>query len=886
MERPVNISRAGFVMLRGGNVVRLLCALLALGVLPLAALAADSLAKPDFDRDIRPIFAAHCLKCHGEEKQQGGVRLDHREFSLRPGDSGSPPIVPGKPVASELIRRLEASDASERMPANADPLSPEQIELLKAWVSSGAVWSEAKAAATGEVRREMIVTADDRQHWSYRPFAQVELPAVKDAELLSNTIDRFVVAAQEAKNLASNPPANPAVLIRRLSFDLLGLPPSPEEVATFVADPSPVAYESLVDRLLASPHYGERWGRHWLDLARYADSDGLETDRDRPTAFHYRDFVIRALNADLSYQTFTRWQLAGDEYEPDNPLALAATGFLTGAPCENLMVPMEEEKLRLRYNELDDMAVTTMSAFLGLTLGCARCHDHKFDAIPTRDYYRIQCAFTTTSRADVLLAPRDEAARYRALEAEWSSRLKVAQGKLKEWLTTEQKPHTTTLRNKKIDALTISDEDKLILKEQPDSDAGKKLASQLQKVLVINDKDYRELFTEEQRHLWDELQSEVSAIERVKPPSPPQALAITDTKSEPEPTWLLERGDFYAKKSAVELGFLSVFSNRLPEEYRVSARAKNSSSASTLQRRALADWLTDVEHGAGPLLTRVIVNRIWQHHFGEGLVRTAGDFGVRGERPTHPELLEWLCNELISHDWQLKSLHRLLVTSSTYRQSTAFDDQRAAIDPDNRLLWRRRPQRLEAEILRDAILAVSGTLNAEPFGPAFKPPISSDAIVARNTKSPYPKDARDTPATRRRSVYMFHKRVTQNPLLQVFDEPDASVSCARRNTTTVAPQALALLNDTFVRDRAIDCSRRLLADANNNPNDTIDRAFWLALSRTPRDAERNAAVQFVNQQFQARSERESSAPQNEIRQQAIADLCQALFSLNEFIYVD
>src|SRR5262245_2094131 len=873
-----------------------LAALLLIVFLPAVAQGADSSAKIDFDRDVRPLLAGHCVKCHGPEKQQGGVRLDQRATQLRPADSGSRPVVPGRPADSEMIRRLEASDASERMPPDADPLKGEQIAILRAWIEQGAVMPEAvmpkggapgAAAQSSESRREMVVTDDDRRHWSYLPLSEVPLPAVRNIDWGRTPVDRFILAAQEAKGLAPAIPADPAVLIRRVYFDLLGLPPSPADVQAFVADRSPAAYEALVDRLLASPQYGERWGRHWLDLARYADSDGLETDRDRPTAFHYRDFVIRALNADFSFQTFARWQLAGDEYEPDNPLALAATGFLTGAPCEMLMVPMEEEKLRLRFNELDDMAVTTVSAFLGLTLGCARCHDHKFDAIPTRDYYRIQCAFTTTSRADVLLAPRDEAARYRAQEADWNQHFKAADTKLKDWLAAEQKPHTTALRNAKIDALTISDDDKKILKVSPDSEMGKKLAKQLEKVLVISEKEYRAVFTDEQRRRWDELQADVTAIERTKPPSPPQALAITDTKSQAEPTWLLERGDFYAKKAPVELGFLSVMTGaRSPNDYVVSARNESPSSGSTLQRRALAEWVTDTEHGAGALLARVIVNRVWQHHFGEGLVRTTGDFGVRGERPTHPELLEWLAVELVNGSWHLKSLHRLILTSSVYRQRAAFDSASAQIDPENRLLWRRRPQRLEAEILRDAILAVSGTLNPELFGPAFKPPIPAEAIVARNTKNPYPKDARDMPATRRRSVYMFHKRVTQHPFLQAFDEPDSAVSCSRRNTTTVAPQALALLNDAFVRDRAADFARRLLTEAGSGDRDCIDRAFWVALSRAPTTEERAAALEFLEHQRGSRGGRERSVSTDALQHAALTDFCQALFSLNEFIYVD
>jgi hypothetical protein len=676
-------------------------------------------------------------------------------------------------------------------------------------------------------------------------------------------------------------------LIRRLYFDLLGLPPSPAEVEAFVADPNPDAYRALVDRLLASPHYGERWARHWLDLARYADSGGMETDADRPTAYHYRDFVIRALNDDLPYNTFVKWQLAGDEYEPDNPQALAATGFIAAAPTEPELPNMEQERLRLRFSELDDMAATTASAFLGLTLGCARCHDHKYDAIPTRDYYRVQCAFTTTERGEVMLAPRADVDRFRRRESQWNERLKAAEAKLRDWLDEQKKPHRAALRAARVDALKVSDEQKRLLKEQPESDAAKKLAKEHEKELKLSDDDYRKAFSEEARVKWNALRKEVEAVRAGRPQGPPTALAIVDRKPEPEPTFLLDRGNFNVKKEPVQIGFLTVLTNgRAPEDYWAAARREIAGGRSTGQRRALADWMTDADHGAGALLARVIVNRIWQHHFGEGLVRTVDDFGVRGEPPTHPELLEWLAHELVAGGWRLKPIHRAILTSSAYTQAATSDAERARVDPDNRLLWRRRPQRLEAEVLRDAVLAVSGTLNAEPFGPAFKPPIPPEAIQARNAKDPYPRDAKDTPETRRRTVYMFHKRVVQHPFMQAFDGPDAAVTCGRRSTTTVAPQALALLNDPFVRDRATDFAKRVLAEGGPNPQDWVDRGFKLALSRAPGGDERTAAVEFIHRQIERRVSRDKSLTADEARLRALADFCQALFGLNEFIYVD
>ncbi len=843
-------------------------------------------AKLDFDQDVRPILQ-RCVKCHGSDKQQGGLRFDVRTGAVRAGESGSEAIKPGDAASSELIRRIESTDESERMPPEGEPLSREQIKILRAWIDQGAHWPEASGAAAAE-RGELVVTEEDRQHWSYRRLGEVEPPAIKDDDWCATPIDRFVLAALEGRSLRPNKPAVRRTLIRRVFFDLIGLPPSPEEVEAFVADTRKTAYEELVDKLLGKTHYGERWGRHWLDLTRYADSDGLETDADRPNAYHYRDFVVRAFNDDLSYQTFVRWQLAGDEYDPDDPRAIAATGFLTTAPNE-VLAPnhLEEERLRLRFNELDDTAVTTAATFLALTLGCARCHDHKFDAIASRDYYRLQAAFSGTARGSVPLGSREAVAKFRREDAEWNARVKPLQKRLDDWLAEQKKPHEDALRRGKIDGLSISDADKTALKEQLSSEQGKRLSQSHANKLKLTDGDFRGVFTHEQRDQWDVLKRALDQANRARPQPLPTALAITEASREPQATWLLARGDFYSKRERVELGFLSVLTgSRSASDYWKSARREAPSVHSSQQRRALAEWMTDADQGAGALLARVFVNRVWQHHFGEGLSRTGNDFGVRAERPSHPELLNWLAHDFVAGGWRLKRLHKLILMSSVYQQDTSFDAARAKIDPDNRLLWRRRPLRLESEILRDAVLAVSGTLNSEQFGPAFKPPIPAEAMLARNTKSPYPLDARDTPATRRRSVYMFHKRVVQHPLMQVFDGPDASASCGRRDNTTVAPQALALLNDPFLRDRATDFAKRLIAVGGPDRADWITHGFRLGLARPPSETELRTSLEFLESQINRRAARKTSESADDLHRQALADFCQGLFSLNEFIYID
>ena len=843
-------------------------------------------AAVDGDAEARAILAANCLKCHGAAKQKGGLRFDSRDGLLGKGDSGLAAVVPGKAVGSELIRRVSSNDKAERMPPDGDPLTAAQVETLQKWIESGAAWTKEGTAPANGGQTELVVTDEDRKHWSFKPLVKSEPPETPADRM---PIDRFILDALAAKKLTPTSPADPRVLIRRVTLDLTGLPPTPQEVETFVrAKDRDAAYKALVDRLLASPHYGERWGRHWLDVARYADSAGYESDTDRPTAYHYRDFVIKALNDDMPFDEFVRRQLAGDEIAPDDPLAVAATGFLAAGPGETLPDKLlDEERQRLRYIELDDMVSTTGAALLGLTVGCARCHDHKFDPIPTRDYYRLLAGLHSGNRAEVPLGTRTEIDRDSRTRAEWDKKRKAAEGDFKKWLDEQRKLLMPRLRNTKIDRLPVPDAEKTLLRENPDSPEAKGLAKKHERALAVTDDEVRNAADDAARRRGDELAGALAAVKKQEPKAISFTLAFKDVGPKPAASWLFRRGDFHDRTIPVELGFLTVLTRGKPAaDYWKAARASGDRGDTTYQRRAIASWITDRDNGAGPLLARVIVNRVWQHHFGEGLVRTPNDFGSRGDRPTHPELLEWLAADLVSSGWKLKRLHRMILLSATYRQASAFDSEKAKVDPDNRLLWRMRPQRLEAEVLRDSLLSVSGTLNAEMYGPAFKPSIPADAMVARNVQSPYPKDVPDSPAVRKRSVYMFHKRVIPYPLLQAFDAPDAQQCTGRRSVTTVVPQALAILNDPFVRDRASDFAARLQKEAGDEPVKCIGRAYWLAFGREPSEIEKKAGVEFLARQERSRLDRQPKSPAAEIRELALTDYCQVLFGLNEFIYVD
>ena len=729
---------------------------------------ADEQQQIDFVEHVQPILRKHCFECHSGEVEEGKLNLAVKSQAMKGGESGAV-IVPGDSAASELLQLVSGEDPDRVMPPEGnDPLSKSDVEVLKRWIDHGAIWPDGTDVLDPRLERA-------REHWAFKRLRRIVPPIAEPAADWAKTpIDLFIQRKLNQNELAPSPPASARILVRRIFFDLIGLPPTPHQVAQFVeahTRDSESATSELVDHLLASEHFGERWGRHWLDVARYADSDGQESDRDRPYAWRYRDFVIEAFNSDMPYDEFVRWQLAGDEYEPKNDAAVSATGFLTAGTSFKLKDTfLERERLFNRYNELDDIVSTVGTGLLGITTGCARCHDHKYDAFSAREYYQLVRVFHSGDRVTAKL------------------------------------------------------------------------------------------------------------------PSGEEGFFFQDFDAEPRTTWLFRRSDFYDREIEVELGFPAMLSGEAKaDEYWAKAKASVAEPKSTLQRRAFADWVTDVNGGGGALLARVIVNRIWQQHFGRGLVRTPSDFGVRGDLPTHPDLLEYLAHDFVDNGWKTKRLHRMILMSSVWQQGARPNEVASQIDLQNRLLWKMVPKRLEAEALRDAMLSVSNTLNLEAGGPGFKPYIPPEANLARNIQGgAYPADAKDDEATRRRSVYMFHKRLIPYPLFQAFDRPELMTSCSRRQNTTVAPQAMAILNDKFVRAVARDFADRLLANSGNDTRSLIVETFELAFARPPNDSELATAEKFITAQTVARSAREEKSS----RREAVADFCHALFGLNEFIYVD
>ncbi|MBT6493553.1 MAG: DUF1553 domain-containing protein, partial [Planctomycetaceae bacterium] len=720
------------------------------------------------------------------------------------------------------------------------------------------------------------ITQLDAQFWSLRPLRSVVPPAVVDDHWSSNPIDKFILSKLRQVGLEPNAAASRRVLARRLWFDLIGLPPTPEDIDSFIGDGSPDSYRQLVDQLLANPSFGERWGRVWLDLARYADSNGYEEDELRPHAYTYRDFVIWAMNNDLPYDDFIRWQVAGDELEPQIPLAVAATGLMTAGPY-NTFIPQESE----RYDELDDMVSTLLSTSLGLTVGCARCHDHFYDPIPTRDYYGLVAVFKEASRHQSYLV-EDEGQEYRR----WADPVNRRREEIKRILKERIKEDNIS------DLDYFTDEEKDLLRQpiDPDNQEQARLISLCKRCLLIEDyhlNDELEPLPRDRKR-YDELVAEIEALKPTLPEKPPVGLTLKG--SSVAKVHVLHRGSLKRKGEEVGPGFLTVASRGRPvwddDAWKQWAPHDSQTSPPT-PRAALAYWLTDTKDGPGVLLARVLVNRLWQHHFGVGLVRTPSDFGAQGESPSHPDLLEWLATELIESGWSLKHIHRSIVTSSTYRQGASTNRLKMASDSDNRLLSRRRPQRLTAEMLWDSMLAAGGNANRTMYGPGVMFPIPEDVVfhTQEDVEDTWPTDVdSERPALRRRALYLLQKRTIPIPTMQLFDAPSAGFSCDRRKLTTVPTQMLALWHAPFVRRQAQRLARRVwdrtanVTDEEERRHAIIHQVFLRTIQRLPSADETRMSLAFLNDSRREDCETPQIAP--------LAGLCQVMFMSNEFIHVD
>jgi len=1019
-----------------------------------------------FETKIRPVLVRECYGCHSTEaaskgKLRGDLLLDSRDATRKGGESG-PAVIPGKAEESLLLSALKHEDIE--MPPKGK-LDAGIIVDFEKWIQTGA--ADPRSGQSEHTSTVMDV-AGRRTFWSFQPLAKSNPPIVTNGtKWVRSDVDRYVLERLQSSKLTPNSVADARVLVRRAWFDLLGLPPTPDEMREWTTklgnagEINNEAWGALIDHLLDSPHYGERQARHWMDVARFAESHGYEQDYDRPNAYHYRDFLIRAFNRDLPYDQFVQWQLAGDELAPAEPLAWMATGFLCGGAFPTQLTETEFESAR--YDELDDMVATTGVAFLGLSVGCARCHDHKFDPIPMLDYYRMAATFTLAIRCEkkLDLEPQENAKRreiFAAKLAELDSNLQTYAGEelpklLNAWLragsgrevshgawsalagkvasaqadnyqlqpdgsylsvgTVPNKDEitlTSTVEKTQIQAIRLEafahdslpnkgpgradngnfalgdirltvkgdktasrkfiaarathqqNTDSLSVAASIDDDPvsgwavdgqiGKDQAAviQLEQPLVIdapteiaitlkfnhpNPKhsigrfrlsvcsdanaqpvvgevgppqvvvealaQLREALAKNMLAKTSEVklneQSEVArawqtAINWFKTQDAGyrQRLAVIDGANKagsgehfatamvtseglpilshhandrgfphfyPE-TYQLRRGDVNQKGDKIDAGFLQVFTSIGGDMQRWKQQLSEPEPRLNYRRSALARWMTDADQGAGQLAARVMVNRLWQHHFGRGLVPTPNDFGSAGERPTHPELLDYLATELISGEWRLKRIHKIIMTSGVYMQSSVLkpDDPRLQIDHENQLYWRRVPQRLEAEAIRDSLLAASGQLDATMFGPG-----SIDS------------------AMRRRSVYFFIKRSQLIPMMMLFDWPEHLVSIGQRPLTTIAPQALMFMNNPQGREYAAALAKHVHSDS---VEQAVDRAYWAVLSRGPQGAEMKLAVEFLKQQTAVRK----AASEPDAKFSALTDLCQTIMSMNEFLYVD
>jgi len=819
------------------------------------------------------LIESQCLQCHGTEKISG-LDLRAREGLLKGGTRGAA-VVPGQAAAS-LLYRMVAGEAEPRMPLG-QSLSADEVALLKEWIDGGAPWPKAAPDAKKPPAGFKTITEAQRNYWAFRPPARPAVPRVKLASAVRNPIDAFILSALEAKGLTPSAPADRRTLLRRVTFDLTGLPPTPEEAAAFVADASPDAYEKVVARLLGSPRYGERWAQHWLDVARFAETNGFELDQDREQSWRYRDYVVRSLNEDKPYDRFILEQLAGDELEPDNFELRVATGFVRAGP-QHVVAGNQDVALN-RQEWLTEATAGVGNGILGLTVGCARCHDHKFDPIPQADYYRLQSFFAATDNHDFKRHTKEQAEAYQAAVKAHKERLKPVTDEI----AAIEKPYRERLFKDKFGKLELEYAQALATEEKQRTADQRRLAMDARRMLQVQWDELVASIGPEEKDKRAALRRRMHAIELEAPTPLPVAPGVADKPAPAPVTHVLRGGDPGAPILEVEPRFLSVM---LPPDAPPAAEVQGG------RRTALARWLIRRDH---PLTARVMVNRLWHHHFGRGIVGTPNDFGRHGQQPTHPELLDWLATEFVARGWSLKQMHALMVLSNTYRQSSAPDGQKAQADPENLLLWRTNRRRLDAEALRDAVLQTAGSLTPEAGGPPVRVPLEPEVYDTIFTEGEPDNLWPVTPDPRqhtRRSLYLLRKRNVRLPMLVAFDAPDMMSSCAARGESVHALQALTLMNSDLMLAQSRALAARLWRESGDERR-LLARLYELALGRPPRREEIKVTEQFL--QSQKRLVRQRLAAGEPVAElsgvdpvtgAAWIDLCLATLNLNEFIYVN
>lgn len=742
-----------------------------------------------FEAKVRPVLIEGCFPCHGPKKQRGGLRLDSRAGLLTGGDHG-PALVPGAPEWSLLISAVRQTDELKMPPKKKLPSA--QIADLARWIQLGAPWPDAGPAPSAGPPSEYPFAEEGRPHWAFQPLRRPAVPPVTDRAWPKNPIDAFILAGLEATGIAPNPPATKRELIRRVYYDLTGLPPAPAEVEAFAADPSPTAYAALVDRLLGSPHYGEKWGRHWLDLVRFAETNSYERDNPKPNAWRYRDYVIRAFNHDTPYDRFIREQLAGDELAARRDAALSsaveaviATGYYRLGIWDD--EPTDPEQAR--YDGLDDIVATTGQVFLGLTLDCARCHDHKLDPIAQKDYYRL-LAFFHNIHPYRNGGPTDE--------------MRVV--------------------------------------ATPD---GRQTC-----VPLIPDP------------------ADKPGPRRKKPRAGDTVLCVSEAGRQAPPTFVLLRGNPHVRGLQVEPGFPRVF--QLPDP---AIPTPPPAAATTGRRLVLANWIASADN---PMTARVMANRLWQHHFGRGIVRSSNNFGLQGDKPTHPQLVDWLAAELIATSWRLKPLHRLMLLSNAYQMSSRGNPRALALDPVNDRCWRFDVRRLGAEEIRDSMLAVTGQLNPRMYGPGVYVDIPREVLAGQSMPGAgWGKSSAREQA--RRSIYIHVKRSLLTPILESFDLAETDRTSPVRFVTIQPTQALGMLNGEFPQQQAKALAARVRHEAGPDVGGQVRLVLSLVTSRPPQPAETERGVRFLR----AVMRQGHLGPEA-----ALADYCLLALNLNEFLFLD